>query len=156
VAEIGVDLRIQELRKNSDKGKKRKPWYTLRYQFIFGTAAVNFSSGRKNFKNGIMLPKFFWPTGRKNCSSDREKFLKFEAEVQEFAKKIEITKTICSNSERSEQLEFKLEKHIGSLKQAGKDRKKNFLNEAWSLTFFEHFRPMLDKLDKSLFGNIQG
>ena len=34
-----------------------------------------------------------------NCSSDREKLLKFEAEAQEF----EITRTIYSNSERSEQ-----------------------------------------------------
>ena len=30
--------------------------------------------------NGILLPKLFWPTVRKNCSSDREKVLKFEAE----------------------------------------------------------------------------
>ena len=37
-------------------------------------------------KNGIMLPKLFLPIVRKNCSSDREIFLKFEAEGQEFAK----------------------------------------------------------------------
>jgi hypothetical protein len=37
-------------------------------------------------KTGILLPKLFWPTMRKNCSSDREKLLKFEAEGQEFAK----------------------------------------------------------------------
>ena len=35
-------------------------------------------------RNGILLPKLFWPTVRKNCSSDREKPLKFEAEGQEF------------------------------------------------------------------------
>ena len=35
---------------------------------------------------GILLSKFFWPTVRKNCSSDREKLLKFEAEGREFAK----------------------------------------------------------------------
>ena len=29
---------------------------------------------------GILLPKLFWPTVRKNYSSDREKLLKFEAE----------------------------------------------------------------------------
>ena len=34
---------------------------------------------------GILLPKLFWPTVRKNCSSDREKLLKFEAEGREFA-----------------------------------------------------------------------
>ena len=32
----------------------------------------------------IFLPKLFWPTVRKNCSSDREKVLKFQAEGQEF------------------------------------------------------------------------
>ena len=36
--------------------------------------------------NGILLPKLFWPTVRKNCSSDREKLMKFEAEGREFAK----------------------------------------------------------------------
>ena len=35
---------------------------------------------------GILLPKFFWPTVRKNCFSDREKLLKFEAEGLEFTK----------------------------------------------------------------------
>ena len=37
-------------------------------------------------RNGILLPKLFWPTVRKNCSSDLEKLLKFEAEGREFAK----------------------------------------------------------------------
>ena len=36
--------------------------------------------------NGILLPKLFWPTVRKNSSSDWEKLLKIEAEGQEFAK----------------------------------------------------------------------
>ena len=36
--------------------------------------------------NGILLPKLFWPTVRKNCSTDREKLLKFDAEGWEFAK----------------------------------------------------------------------
>ena len=35
--------------------------------------------------NGIFLPKLFWSAVRKNCSSDQEKLLKFEAEGQ-FAK----------------------------------------------------------------------
>ena len=34
--------------------------------------------------NGILLPKLFLPTGRKNCSSDREKLFKFKVEGQEF------------------------------------------------------------------------
>ena len=38
------------------------------------------------FKNGILLPKLFWPTVGNNCSSDQETLLKFEAEGWEFAK----------------------------------------------------------------------
>ena len=37
-------------------------------------------------RTGILLPKLFWPTVRKKCSSDREKLLKSEAEGREFAK----------------------------------------------------------------------
>ena len=33
-------------------------------------------------------PKLFWPTMRKNCSSDWEKLLKFEAEGKEFSKSL--------------------------------------------------------------------
>ena len=40
----------------------------------------------KYSKNGILLPKLFWRTVIKNCSSDREKLLIFEAEGREFAK----------------------------------------------------------------------
>ena len=49
--------------------------------FISGDIFDEKSSG-----NGILLPKLFWPTVRKNCSSDREKLLKFEAEGREFSK----------------------------------------------------------------------
>ena len=38
--------------------------------------------------NGILLPKWFWPAVRKNCSRDREKKFKFEAEGREFEKKL--------------------------------------------------------------------
>ena len=41
---------------------------------------------RAKSRNGILLPKLFWITVRKNCSIDREKLLKFEAEGGEFAK----------------------------------------------------------------------
>ena len=54
-------------------------------------------------RNGILLPKLFWPTVRKNCSSDRENILQFDVEGREFAKKFEITKIIYSRSEQSEQ-----------------------------------------------------
>ena len=50
---------------NHDVGKS----FIFKYQFI-----------------GILSPKLFWPTVRKNCSGDREKLLKFEAEGREFAK----------------------------------------------------------------------
>ena len=50
--------------------------------------------------NGILSLKLFWPTVRKNCSSEREKLLKFKAEGKIF----EITATIYLNSERSEQV----------------------------------------------------
>ena len=40
----------------------------------------------RKFKNGILLPKLFLPTVRKNCSTNREKLLEFEAEGREFAK----------------------------------------------------------------------
>ena len=37
-------------------------------------------------RNDILVPKLFWPTVRKNWTSDQEKLLKSEAEGQEFAK----------------------------------------------------------------------
>ena len=42
------------------------------------------NENEKRMKNGILLPKLFWPTVRKNCSSDWEILLKFEAEGWEF------------------------------------------------------------------------
>ena len=36
-------------------------------------------------ENGVLLPKLFWPTVRKKCSSDWEKLLEFKAEGREFA-----------------------------------------------------------------------
>ena len=47
----------------------------------------------------IQFQKFYYPfTVRKNCSSDREKKIKFEAEVREFAKKIsQQVRTILKN-----------------------------------------------------------
>ena len=37
---------------------------------------------------GILLQKLFGPTVKKNCSSDQENLLKFEAECREFAKNL--------------------------------------------------------------------
>ena len=95
----------------------------------------------------ISLPKFFLPTVRKNCSRDREKLLKFEAEGLEFAKFLrsleQFIRTVKGQNSvwyltecfinlflfcflrynKLEQLEFKLEKIIGIQKHAGKVRK---------------------------------
>ena len=57
----------------------------------------------RKYRNGNLPPELFWLTVRKNCSSDREKRLKFEAEGQEFTKILRSIRTIYSNSERSEQ-----------------------------------------------------
>ena len=43
----------------------------------------------EQYRDNILLPKLFWPTVRKNCSSDREKLLKFEAEGREFSRSLE-------------------------------------------------------------------
>jgi hypothetical protein len=53
------------------------------------TQNLNFEQFLKN--NGILLPKLFCPTVSENCSSDRAKLLKFEAEGREFAKHFKIT-----------------------------------------------------------------
>ena len=51
-------------------------------------------------KNGILLPKLFWPAVRKKCSSDQEKF---EAEGRKFSKYLRSLEQFIQ-SERSEQL----------------------------------------------------
>ena len=48
---------------------------------LYGRATKNYETIEM-----VLLPKLFWPTVRKNCSSDWEKLLIFEAEGQEFAK----------------------------------------------------------------------
>ena len=60
-------------------------------------------SSAGEIRNGILLPKLFWPTVRKNCSSDRDFFFEIRGWRPRICKNFEITKTICSNSERSEQ-----------------------------------------------------
>ena len=64
------------------------------------TSCYYLEPARLLIRNGILLPKLFWPTVRKKNSSDQEKLLKFEAEGWEFAK---FLRTIYSNSDRSEQ-----------------------------------------------------
>ena len=46
---------------------------------------LDFVRKQKRKRNGILLPKLFWPTVRKKCSPDWKKNLKFKAEGREFA-----------------------------------------------------------------------
>ena len=54
------------------------------FSFEYNLSQIWYQS-KSDKENGILLPKLFWPTVRKNCSSDQEKLLK-EAESREFAK----------------------------------------------------------------------
>ena len=103
--------------------------------------------------NVFFVTKIVLTYCKKNCSNDREKLLKFEAEGQEFAKIlrsleqfIQTVKAVkgqknfwepnafltCSwrflISNKLEHLKFKLEKIIGMQKHAGKVRKQFFHN----------------------------
>ena len=37
---------------------------------------AGYNGARTVYRNGILLPKLFWPTVRKNCSSDWEKLMR--------------------------------------------------------------------------------
>ena len=63
------------------KWKSKLGKIKMHFFFTVGAPKINLQS-----KNGILLPKLFWPIVRNNCSSDRKKLLKFEAEGREFAK----------------------------------------------------------------------
>ena len=55
-----------------------------------------------NIKNAILLPKLFWPTVRKKCSSDKDFFYEIQGCRPSIYKNFGIPRTIYSNSERSE------------------------------------------------------
>ena len=55
-------------------------------EFLYQKKSFSNSTTVKGKINGILLSKLFRPTVRKNCSSDRVKLLKFQAEGREFAK----------------------------------------------------------------------
>ena len=59
-------------------------WLLIRRQCYFKRDVIEFIVLVASY--GIFLQKLFRPTVRKNCSSDREKLLKLEAEGREFAK----------------------------------------------------------------------
>ena len=56
------------------------------YDFPFHSQQCTYYSTTKKVHNGILFQKLSLPSVRKNCSSDREIFWKFEAEGREFAK----------------------------------------------------------------------
>ena len=58
----------------------------LSWKEIKGNGKKIFITDYSFLRNGILLPNLFWPTARKNCFSDWEKLVKFEAEGREFAK----------------------------------------------------------------------
>ena len=62
--------------------------WTFLMSYIYMSQYFYEAKHSQMLRNGILLPKLFWPTVRKNCSSDREKILKFEAEGREFAKSL--------------------------------------------------------------------
>ena len=65
--------------------ESRRFWSSS-YAVIFSESLALFSISLCIADIGSLLTKLFWPTVRKNCSSDWEKKLKFEAEGREFAK----------------------------------------------------------------------
>ena len=84
-----VDSRRQKLQKIQQMGRSYKFFDFIweNYAYPDNLSMLGQVSGyRRSPKNGILLPKLFWPTVRKNCSRDQEKLLKFEAEGLEFAK----------------------------------------------------------------------
>ena len=56
-----------------------------------------------SWENGVLLPKLFWPTVRKNCSIDWEKKFEIRGWRPRIFKNFGITRTIYSNSEMTEQ-----------------------------------------------------
>ena len=64
------------------------PAFWIEFQFKVKNSSTNSlvtCLAYKQSQTGILLPKLFQSTVRKNCSNDRENLLKFEAECREFA-----------------------------------------------------------------------
>ena len=60
-------------------GNKKKETDNL-FTMTSGGFVIVVTNNSLDYSNGILLPKLFLPTVRKNSSSDQEKLLKFEAE----------------------------------------------------------------------------
>ena len=108
-------------------------WFKFK---IWGMQRLNFDTIWQLFytfwRNGILLPKLFWPTVRKNCSSDQEKVLKFEAEGREFAKFLR-----------------PLEQFIQTVKGQNNFWWQNaFLTCSWRFLILDKLKPLQFKLEK--------
>ena len=65
--------------------EKERTFFPMRERVrVAGRILLSFFFYCHVLKNGILLPKLFWPTVRKKCSRDQEKHLKLESESQEF------------------------------------------------------------------------
>ena len=88
---VEMSVRINSFYKKLIKEKKmfcKKSFFVKQSQYKkLWASFLSFPCNLKIvFINGILLLKLFWPTLRKNCSSDQEKLLKFEAKGWEFTK----------------------------------------------------------------------
>ena len=76
--------------KQTNNNRERKEFAGRFYHEMFTHLLTTFwamdQTNLPSDLNGTLLPKLFWSTMRKKCSSDWEKLLKFEAEDWEFAK----------------------------------------------------------------------
>ena len=77
-------LRCNHTYQTSKRSVSKKDIFVVSYEIK--TKQLGKPDKKLQNKTGILLEKLFWPTVRKNCSSDREKLLKFAAEGREFAK----------------------------------------------------------------------
>ena len=94
--EISVCWTFEEI--SSSVSKAISMWF-LQERFQMQTKCIEAhenmlqkESGWKE-KTGILLPKLFWPTVRKNCSSDREKLWNSRLKTKNM-QNFEITRTI--------------------------------------------------------------
>ena len=86
IYKLSKTIVLRELRGDKNQIFRTLPYFkTLFTNCRLMGDAPNFASKLKYLrKNGHGI--FFWPSMRKNCSSDREKHLKIEAEGQKFPK----------------------------------------------------------------------
>ena len=122
---------LLDLAYQSKVGVANAPRCLLNFLMHFRSCLPNLTIRRffytdksRNIKSSILLPKLFWPTVRKNCSSDREKLSKFLRSLAQFIQTVKGQNNFWSQNafltcslrfliiNKLKQLEFKLEKDI--------------------------------------------